>query len=150
VFRQPNGHLTVRTVRVLSRAHAVAYRLTGGVVGRRLVGNDMLLLTTRGRRSGRRRTVPLLYLRDGGSLVVIASFGGHDRHPDWHLNLLDDPDATVRVGRTLVPVRARTASVEERARLWPQAVAAFDGYRGYQARTEREIPVVLLTPVPGR
>lgn len=147
VFRTADGHLTRRTVRVLSRTHAVAYTLTKGRVGRRLAGNDMLLLTTTGRRTGTARTVPLLYLRDGDALVVVASFGGHPHHPDWYLNLVDEPAAVARVGGIRHPVRARTAPPDERARLWPRVVAAFDGYAEYQARTAREIPVVLLEPV---
>ena len=146
MLRRSDGHLHRRTVQWLSRIHAAAYRATRGRVGARLVDNDMLLLTTSGRRSGRRRTVPLLYLRDGRRYVVIASYGGRDHHPDWYLNLGSDPDAEVRVGARRIPVRAVTASREERERLWPRVVAAYDGYRAYQGRTDREIPVVLLDP----
>jgi deazaflavin-dependent oxidoreductase (nitroreductase family) len=133
-----------RRVQILSRLHAAVYRLTGGLVGRRLVHNDMLLLTTTGRRSGRPHTIPLLFLREEDSLVLIASFGGRPNHPDWYRNLTENPHATVQVGGRRIPVRARTASPAERERLWPKVLDAYDGYRRYQERTDRRIPVVLL------
>jgi F420H(2)-dependent quinone reductase len=106
--------LTMRdvTARRLSRLHRGIYRLTRGRVGKRLVRNDMLLLTTTGARSGKPHTVPLLYLRDGDTLVVIASWGGRPYHPDWYHNLLAHPVATVRVRSRTWDVRARTAVVE--------------------------------------
>jgi len=106
----------------------------------------MLLLTATGRRTGRRRTVPLLFLRDGPRYVVVASYGGRDHHPDWYLNLQSDPDAAIRVGARRISVRAVTAGPEERERLWRRVLEAYDGYRAYQERTGREIPVVLLDP----
>jgi deazaflavin-dependent oxidoreductase (nitroreductase family) len=130
-----------------SRFHRRLYRYTGGLVGRRLVDNDMLILTTSGRASGRPHAVPLLYLQDGGDLVVIASYGGRDRHPDWYLNLVADPSVTARVRGRVLELRARTASAAERHTWWPRVVAAFDGYAAYQSRTTREIPVVILEPV---
>ncbi|MDP9144536.1 MAG: nitroreductase family deazaflavin-dependent oxidoreductase [Actinomycetota bacterium] len=120
------------------------YRLTGGVLGRRLVDNDMLLLTTIGRKTGTPHTVPLLYLRDGESLVVIASFGGRDQHPAWYLNLVAYPLVSAQVGGSRVSLRARTASPMERATLWPQVVKAYDAYARYSVRTDREIPIVVL------
>jgi deazaflavin-dependent oxidoreductase (nitroreductase family) len=126
--------------------HRVLFWLTRGTVGRRLVGNDVLLLTTVGRRSGHRHTVPLLYLTDGDRLVVIASYGGRDRHPDWYLNLAADPAVVAQVRGSRLVMRARTATPEERASWWPRVVAAYDGYRGYQSRTSRQIPVVILEP----
>ncbi|MGH8823812.1 MAG: nitroreductase family deazaflavin-dependent oxidoreductase [Jiangellaceae bacterium] len=136
------------TVRRLSRLHAVAYRLTGGVLGRRLVGNDMLLLTTRGARTGRRHTVPLLHLRDGDMLIVIASWGGRPKNPEWYGNLVAQPRAIVQVRSRVQPVRARTATTSEREVWWPRIVAAYPGYRTYQSHTERVIPVVFLEPDP--
>jgi deazaflavin-dependent oxidoreductase (nitroreductase family) len=141
------------TARRLSRLHVLAYRLTGGVIGRRLVRNDMLLLTTRGASTGRPHTVPLLYLHDGDVLVVIASWGGRSTHPDWYSNLLREPRAVIQIGSKKSIVQARTATDAERALWWPRIVAAYPGYRAYQARTTRVIPVVLLDPdltsVPG-
>ena len=106
----------------------------------------VLLLTTTGRKSGKQRTLPLLYLEDGGRYVVIASVGGAPKHPAWYLNLLANPTATIEVGRRKLAVSATTASAEERARLWPLAVQMYSGYDDYQAKTSREIPVVILAP----
>ena len=136
------------TARRLSRLHTIVFRLSRGRIGRRLVDNDMLLLTTTGRSSGARHTVPLLYLGDGDTVVVIASWGGRDHHPDWYLNLLAEPAPTINVRGDKRQVVARTANPAERAAWWPRITAAYDGYTEYQSRTEREIPVVLLEP-PG-
>jgi F420H(2)-dependent quinone reductase len=134
------------SVRRWSRIHAVAYRLTRGRLGGRLVANDMLLLTTTGHVSGQEHTVPLLFLRDGPKLVVIASYGGRPDHPAWYHNLVADPAVTVQIGGNRYPMVAWTADPEERATWWPQVVAAYEGYAEYQSRTDREIPVVFLEP----
>jgi deazaflavin-dependent oxidoreductase (nitroreductase family) len=135
------------TVRRLSAIHRSLYRVTGGRVGQRLVDNDMLLLTTSGRGTGRPHTVPLLYLRHGQQLVVIASYGGRPHHPDWYLNLLAEPRAEVQVGGRQYRVLARTAKAPERAEWWPRVVDAYPGYTEYQLRTAREIPVVFLEAI---
>lgn len=124
--------------------HRALYRLTGGRLGGRLIDNDMLLLTTRGRNTGHGHIVPLLYLRDGGSLVVIASYGGRDRDPQWYRNLVADPSVTVQIGARRLPMIARTAGPTEREAWWPRVVSAYDEYAEYQKRTDREIPVVIL------
>jgi len=130
-----------------SRVHRVLFRFTGGRIGKRLVDNDMLLLTTTGRKTGQNHTVPLLYLTDDERLIVIASYGGRGYYPAWYLNLSDDPVVTVQLpGRTLEMV-ARAANPDERQQWWPRIVEAYDGYRVYQSRTEREIPVVFLQPL---
>ena len=134
------------TVRRLSSLHKVVFKLTRGRVGGRLVDNDMLLLTTAGARTGRDHTVPLLFLRHQESFVVIASYGGRDDHPQWYRNLRANPVATVQVGTRSTEVVARTASGEERSRLWPDVVRAYDQYQDYQSRTDREIPIVILDP----
>jgi deazaflavin-dependent oxidoreductase (nitroreductase family) len=135
------------TARVLSRFHRIVFRLTRGLIGRRLVDNDMLLLTTIGRRSGTPHTVPLLYLRDDDRLAVIASWGGRDHHPHWYLNLVENPEVVVQEPfRRPRRVRARTAAPEERAVWWPRVLEAYDGYAVYESRTDREIPVVFLEP----
>jgi deazaflavin-dependent oxidoreductase (nitroreductase family) len=146
VFRRPDGHLTTATVRRLSRLHSALYRATSGRIGRRLAGNDMLLLTTTRRSTGGPHTVPLLYLRHEGGFVVFASYGGRDGHPSWYRNLVARPKAEVHVERRRIVVTARTTGGEEREALWERAVTAYGGYRGYQARTAREIPVVVLEP----
>ena len=122
------------------------YRSTRGMVGRRLVNNDMCLLSTSGRLSGKTHTVPLLYLRDGDRLVVIASWGGRDHHPDWYVNLLANPRATVQVLGDRWAVEAATANSQERGVWWPKIVDAHNGYAAYASRTDRDIPVVFLEP----
>jgi deazaflavin-dependent oxidoreductase (nitroreductase family) len=125
--------------------HGVAYRLTGGRVGGKLVGLPMLLLTTTGRRSGRARTVPLTYFEDGPSLVVVGSKGGASRHPDWYLNLRADSSVEVQVGPERRPMRARAATRAESERLWPDILARAPRYARYRAKTAREIPLVILS-----
>ena len=133
------------TAKHLSTLHATLYRLTGGRIGRRLVNNDMLLLSTQGRLSGKTHTVPLLYLRDGQDLIVIASWGGRDQHPEWYKNLLANPEVAVQIDGTTHTMTATTVSQDQRARLWPLVLDAYDGYRQYQSRTDREIPIVNLS-----
>ena len=133
-------------VRYLSALHTVLYRTTGGFVGRRLVSNDMCLLTTFGRNTGNRHTVPLLYLEHGDTIVVIASYGGRKDHPEWYKNLATHPEAQLQILNTRRPVTARTANAEERAEWWPRIVEAYHDYAVYQSRTDREIPVVFLEP----
>jgi len=140
------GIMYDRTAKYLSTLHQVLYRGTRGIVGRRLVGNDMCLLSTTGRWSGQVHTVPLLYLRDGERLVVIASWGGRDHHPDWYVNLLADSRAVVQVLGDRWAVEAETADSDRRALWWPRVLAAYDGYATYESRTDREIPVVFLEP----
>ena len=134
------------TVKHLSRLHTALYRMTRGVVGTRLVANDMLLLATTGRRTGNTHTVPLLYLTDGQDYVVIASFGGRPDHPEWYGNLVATPAARITVGARDVPVTATTMGRDERDAWWPRVVAAYGDYAVYQSRTRREIPLVRLTP----
>ena len=106
-------------------------------------------LTTTGRKSGQRHTVLLTSpVRDGDAIVLVASRGGADHHPAWFLNLRANPDVEAKVGKESTrTMRARVAEPDERARLWPQVVAKYKGYGDYQAKTQREIPLVLLEPV---
>jgi deazaflavin-dependent oxidoreductase (nitroreductase family) len=134
------------TIRALSKAHLIIHRLSRGRLLGRLAGMPVLLLTTTGRRSGKARTTPLTFFREGQDLVVIASNGGADRPPDWSLNLEDDPHAVVQIGRDQLTVIARPASPEERERLWVRITATYSGYAEYQEKTARRIPVVILTP----
>lgn len=122
------------------------YELTDGRVGGELGRTRMLLLRTRGRRTGETRTAALLYVDAGDGLAVIASKGGADAPPAWYLNLEADPDVEVQVGRRRRRARARVAEGEERATLWRRAVEAWPDYERYQARTSRRIPVVVLDP----
>jgi F420H(2)-dependent quinone reductase len=129
------------------KGHVLAYRATGGLVGHRVPGAPpMLLLDHVGAKSGKHRTTPLAYLGDGEDLVLVASKGGSPRHPAWFHNLRAYPDTTAQVGSERRAVRARVATAEQRARLWPKVVQMYPGYRHYQRRTEREIPLVILEP----
>jgi F420H(2)-dependent quinone reductase len=132
--------------RYLGAVHRFLYSASGGRIGSRIWGLEILLLTTTGRTSGRSRTVPLCSLRDGENFVVIASYGGLNRSPSWWLNLQSEPRATVRLGRVTHDVVAREAEAAERERLWAQVTARAPGYLDYQRRTRRRIPVVLLEP----
>jgi len=107
----------------------------------------MLLLTTTGRKTGNPHTVPLLYLIDDERLVVIASYGGRDGHPEWYLNLHALPSVVVELSSKKLSMVARTADFAERVKWWPKIVEAYGGYATYQARTDREIPVVFLEPL---
>ena len=132
--------------KAVTAVHVTVYRATGGRVAGRLGGMPVLLLTTRGRRTGRRRAVPLTYFEDGGAVVVVASYAGDDRDPSWYRNLLADPEAEVTRGRDRSEMVARPGTDGEKARLWPVITSTYDGYRRYQSRTERDIPLAVLTP----
>jgi deazaflavin-dependent oxidoreductase (nitroreductase family) len=132
--------------RRLMAGHTAIYRASGGAIGHTFPGlPTMLLLDHVGAKSGKKRTAPLLYVRDGDNLVIVASKGGYPKNPAWFYNLKANPETTVQVGREKRDVRARVATPEERERLWPKAVASYAGYRDYQARSKgREIPLVIL------
>lgn len=131
-------------MKMVSATHSELYRASGGRLGGRIKGMPVLLLITKGRKSGKSRTTPLLYLHDGERLVVVASNGGSDYIPGWWLNLRSERDAEIELGRARTGVRAREASAAERARLWPEFTSRFSGYATYATRTAREIPVVIL------
>lgn len=136
-------------IRILSVLNVWAYRASGGRIGGRFLrGAPVCLLTTRGRRSGEPRVAPLLYLADGERVVVVASKGGMSHHPLWYGNLQAHPDCEVQIGSARRAMRARTASAEEKTALWPRLVAMYRDYDDYQARTDRDIPVVILEPRP--
>jgi deazaflavin-dependent oxidoreductase (nitroreductase family) len=139
-------NLNTMAAKVMSRIHITLYRRTGGKIGGRFRGSDVLLLTTTGRRSGAARTTPLMYIDDGNRKVVVASFGGADHHPAWYQNLLAHPEVTVQAGPSVQHMHAEVAGPEERARLWAPLVAMYPTYDDYQAKTERQLPVVVLTP----
>jgi deazaflavin-dependent oxidoreductase (nitroreductase family) len=126
--------------------HTRVYQLTGGLVGHRFPGAPpTLLLDHVGAKSGAARTTPLTYIEDDPDLVLVASKGGHPRNPAWFHNLRANPDTTVLVGRERRPVHARVATPEERERLWPTVLDTYAGYGDYQRRTDREIPLVILS-----
>ncbi len=110
----------------------------------------ILLLTTIGRKSGKKLTRPVMYIKDGANYVIAASNAGLDRHPAWFLNLRSNPQVTIEVGGMKKTVMAVQASPEERERLWSQWVAKAPFYGDYQKRTTRQIPMVILRPVQAR
>jgi F420H(2)-dependent quinone reductase len=128
--------------------HALIFRSTDGRAGRVFRGSPVLLLITMGRKTGKRRTTPLMHLRDGEDFVVVASNGGAPKHPAWFLNLRANPEATVEVGGRKLRVRAQEAGPKEKGRLWPELVAMYPNFQEYQ-KTERELPVIVLRPAGG-
>ena len=144
---RPYSRATATVQKWATKLHASLFRATAGRVGGRIVGCPVLLLNTVGRKTGQRRTNPLFYLRDGDRYVIVASNGGTREHPAWLLNLKAHPEATVEVGGRQTRVRAEEASPEERVRLWPRLVDMYSSYEGYQRKTDREIPVIVLRPV---
>ncbi|MBC8195550.1 MAG: nitroreductase family deazaflavin-dependent oxidoreductase [Acidimicrobiia bacterium] len=131
-----------------NRLHRGLLGLSGGRLGWRTAGMPVLKLTTVGRRSGQERTVMLTSPhQEGEALVIVASRGGDDIHPAWYLNLVENPEVKVAVkGSSAMPMRASVVPASERARLWPLVTAAYSGYAGYQEKTDREIPLVVLEP----
>lgn len=127
--------------------HIRRYRETDGEVGYLWNGVPTLLLTTTGRRSGTPRTSALIFARDGDDYLVVASYGGAPRHPAWFHNLGADPAARIQVKAEQFDVTARVASAVEKPRLWQRVTEVWPNYDVYQSRTERDIPVVVLTPV---
>lgn len=136
-------------LKAMNAFHRLLIKLTGGRVGHSAMGMPVVELTTTGRRSGEPRTVLLTAPVHGdGSYVVVASRGGDDRHPAWFHNLRANPDVRVAVqGGPPVPMRARIADPQERARLWPEISGKYRNYAGYQRSTAREIPLVHLEPL---
>lgn len=133
--------------RFINRAHRGLLAVSGGRIGSQLGSMPVIELHTIGRTSGVRRSAMLTApVHEDGRYVVVASKGGDDRHPFWYLNLRANPDVEVTVNGRTIPMRARTADPEERARLWPKIVRDYRGYAGYQRKTEREIPLVICEP----
>jgi F420H(2)-dependent quinone reductase len=129
------------------QGHTAVYRATGGRIGHRVPGAPaMLLLDHVGAKSGAKRTSPLVYVRDGEDVVLVASKGGYPKNPGWFYNLKANPDTEVQIGSERRQVHAHVADPEERKRLWPMALKTYGGYADYQKRTEREIPLVVLEP----
>jgi deazaflavin-dependent oxidoreductase (nitroreductase family) len=122
------------------------YESTGGKEGGLNRGKPVVILTTRGRRSGHLRKVPLQRVEHDGRYVVVASKGGTPEQPEWYLNLVEHPEVTLQDGERVMDLRARTATPEERSEWWPRATAAWPDYLEYQKHTDREIPVVILEP----
>lgn len=137
VFNSPNGWV---------KTHVEEYVATDGRQGHRWRGMNTLLLTTRGRKSGKLRRTALIYGRDGDNYLIVASNGGAASHPQWYLNLVEQPEVGLQVGADTFAARARTAAPEEKPRLWAIMSAIFPTYDRYQAKSSRDIPLVILEP----
>ena len=135
VFDSPTGWVA---------KHIDRYVATDGKSGHRWSGHDSLLLTTRGRKSGKLRRTALFYVLDGDRYLVVGSAGGSARHPDWYLNLVEEPTVSVQVGAEKFEARARPADADEKPRLWKLVVEEFPAYESFQRKTKREIPVVII------
>jgi deazaflavin-dependent oxidoreductase (nitroreductase family) len=135
VFDSPRGWVA---------RHVRRYVETDGRSGHRWSGVNSLLLTTRGRKSGRLRRTALIYGRDGDRFLVVASQGGARKHPSWYLNLVDNPEVHVQVAAEKFPARARAATAKEKPKLWRIMTSIWPEYDRYQARTSRDIPLVTL------
>ncbi|MBV8788527.1 MAG: nitroreductase family deazaflavin-dependent oxidoreductase [Mycobacterium sp.] len=133
-------------ITLLGEDHVRAYRESGGEAGYIWNGAPTLLLTVTGRRTGRELTSPLIFARDGDDYLVVASMGGAPKHPMWYLNLQANPQARIQVRADEMAVTARTATADEKARLWQIVTEVWPNYDVYQSRTDRDIPVVVLTP----
>ena len=130
--------------RLTNRIHIFLYRLTSGRFGGRIQGLRVLLLTTRGRRTGASRTVPLATFQDGDSLIVVASNAGSDVHPGWFFNVRSQPRVRFQLGRAASAAEARLLEGEERGRVWSRLVALAPGYARYEKSTKRVIPLIGL------
>jgi deazaflavin-dependent oxidoreductase (nitroreductase family) len=143
-----------RIIKSMSVLHTRMYRLTGGRLGKKwhvgsalFKGVPICLLTTTGAKSGLPRVAPLLYMDDGDRVVLVASQGGLPSNPQWYRNVLANPEVQVQVQRNVRPMRARTATPDERAVLWPRLVELYADFASYQTWTDREIPVVVCEPL---
>ena len=137
---------TAPDITLLGDDHIKAYRETNGEQGYLWNGATALLLTTTGRKSGQPRTSPLIFAQDGDDYLVVASMGGAPQHPQWYLNLTANPEAEIQVKGDVIPVTARTASDDEKPRLWKIVTEQWPNYDVYQTRTDRVIPLVVLSP----
>ena len=133
-------------LRIITVVHRFLLQVSGGRIGARMAGMDMLLLENVGRKSGALRETPLLFAENEGRYLVVASNAGDDRSPAWWLNLQARPEAAVRIRGKRKAVKARAASSEEAETLWPILDAAYRYYPEYRARSKREIPIVILEP----
>ena len=142
----PAGSLQLRVVNVVTRLNVIAYRISGGRLGGKMQEAPVCILHTVGRKSGKRRETPLLYLADGDKVVLVASAGGRETSPAWFHNLRAMDAAEVEILGRRERMTPRVASTEERAEYWPRVNEIYSDYDAYQARTDREIPVIVMSP----
>lgn len=150
---QLDSPIVPKMMRIISRMHVRTYRATRGCIGGTWrigsafrSGVPTCLLTTTGRKTGEARTKPLLYMRDGERVVLVASQGGLPKHPAWYHNIRENPDVTVQIGGEVRAMRAHTADEAERDELWPRLLEVYSDFDSYQSWTERTIPIVVCRP----
>ncbi|MGE0669061.1 MAG: nitroreductase family deazaflavin-dependent oxidoreductase [Sphingomonadales bacterium] len=134
-------------MRLFTRLNVIVYRLSGGRLMSSMYGTPICLVTMTGAKSGKRRTIPLMYNPHGEDVILVASLGGAPQHPLWYHNLVAHPDVEIQDGARKRRMRCRQASREEKDALWPRIVANFPSYGAYQRRTDRDIPVMICSPV---
>ncbi len=144
--RNLNSPMTDFVVKWMSRGNAWLYKISGGKRGTTFRKAPVALLTTTGRKTGQPRVSPLLYMRDGDRVILVASRGGTDKNPMWYLNLKADPKVTVQINDQTLALTAREATNEERATLWPRLVEMYPDFEDYQSWTDRRIPIVVCEP----
>ena len=144
------GSVRWRAWKAIQDTNTRLYRLSGGRIGGRYDAAPVLILHHVGRKSGQARETPLIYLQDGADIVLVGSMGGSPTHPAWVLNVRDRPDVEVEIKGRRIPSRARQASAEERERLWPSLLEMWPAWEAYTRRTEREFPIVILSPARAR
>jgi deazaflavin-dependent oxidoreductase (nitroreductase family) len=133
-------------MRLFTRLNVLVYRLSGGRLMNSMQGTPICLVTMTGARTGKRRTIPLMYNPNGEDVILVASLGGAPQNPLWYHNLVAHPDVEIQLGTSRRKMRCRQASGEEKAALWPGIVANFPSYGAYQRRTDRDIPVMICSP----
>lgn len=142
-----NPDLKDNLFKVWTGVHKVLFKTSNGRILGKAAGMRVVVLTTTGRKSGQpRETMLTTPVVDGDTVVLVASYGGDDRHPAWYLNLTANPDVEIVMDGQRRKMTARSATAAEKAELWPRVIASYKGYAGYQKRTDRDIPVVVLTP----
>ena len=145
-YARLSNSLGARGLRWTGKLNTPLYRLSGGRIGGKVGRAPVLLLTTTGRKSGQKRTAPVLYLADGENVILINTNAGNAKIPAWSLNLKANPEAEIEIGRERRPVRARIAEGEERADLWRKSNVQYAGFDDYEAKLDREISVFVLEP----
>ncbi len=141
-----NSPYTDFLIKWMSRANAWIYRRSKGKLGGTIQKAPVALLTTTGRKTGQPRVSPLIYVREGDRVVLVASRGGSDKHPLWYLNLKADPKVSVQIRNEVLQLRARDATAEERAEYWPKLAAVYPALDDYKSWTDRTIPIVVCEP----
>lgn len=129
-----------------SRGNTLVYKLSGGRLGGSFGKAPVALLTTIGRKTGEPRVSPLIFLRDGERVILVASRGGSDKHPMWYLNLRANPTVQVQIKDDVLTLTARLATEDERAHYWPKLTAMYPDFDNYRSWTDREIPIVICEP----